>query len=159
MPVGKPPSAFTDHVAVRFGEHGHHDGEEFSFSGRAEGSRECSGEKAEASSVALESVGDGEHFLHLPSVTVQFRTHKVSVGRKSSHASTSPEQGGLCKIEHRRLVQYSTGNGEFSYHLFVPAPSSQLADRDPACWHVVFCQREVTVILARTREAIYPCSR
>lgn len=79
--------------------------------------------------MVVETVGNGEHFLHQSSVTVQFRTLKVSVGRKSSYASTSPEQGGLCEIEHRTLVQYFSGTGEFFYHRIVPAPSSQVEAR------------------------------
>lgn len=64
--------ALADHVALVFGESGHHDEEEFPFSGRAVGSRQCSGENAQADSLVVEAVGDGEHFLHRPAETVQF---------------------------------------------------------------------------------------
>lgn len=64
--------AFKDHVAFEFGERGHHDKEEFSLSGRGVGSGQGSGENAQADSLVVEAVGDGEHFLHRPTESVQF---------------------------------------------------------------------------------------
>ena len=63
---------FTDHVALEFGERGHHDEEEFPLPGRTVGSRQGSGENAQADSPVVEAVGDGEHFLHRPAEAVQF---------------------------------------------------------------------------------------
>lgn len=63
---------FTDHVALEFGESGHHDEEEFPFSGWTVGSRQGSGENAQADPLVVEAVGDGEHFLHRPTETIQF---------------------------------------------------------------------------------------
>lgn len=63
---------FADHVALEFGERGHHDEEEFSFPVRAVGSCQGSGENAQADSLVVEAVGDGEYFLHRPAETIQF---------------------------------------------------------------------------------------
>ena len=55
---------FADHVAFEFGERGHHDEEELPFSGRVVGSGQGSGENAQADSLGVEVVGDGEDFFH-----------------------------------------------------------------------------------------------
>ena len=57
---------FTDHVAFEFGERGHHDEEELPFSGQAVGSSE----NAQADSLVMEAIGDGEYFLHGPTEAV-----------------------------------------------------------------------------------------
>ncbi len=64
--------AFADHVTFEFGERCHHDKEEFPFSARAVGSGQGSGENAQANSLLVESIGDGEYFLHRSAETVQF---------------------------------------------------------------------------------------
>lgn len=64
--------AFTDYVALEFGERCHHDEEEFPFYCWAVGSRQCSGENKQAYPLDVEAIGDGEHFLHRPAEPVQF---------------------------------------------------------------------------------------